>query len=95
MKGFHKPVRTCAGCGGKFEKERLIRVVCGKDGALSVDRLHKSDGRGAYICGDPICFQKLLKNKRLAREFKMQIPDSFYDTLKDEIESVTTKGVRR
>ena len=84
MKSKHIPIRTCAGCGGKFEKSTLIRIVKNKSGELHVDKTGKADGRGAYICDSAACLEKLIKNKRLSREFEMQIPAEIYDSLREE-----------
>ena len=84
MKSKHIPIRTCAGCGGKFEKSALIRIVKNKNGELHVDKTGKADGRGAYLCDNVQCLESLIKNKRLSREFEMQIPAEIYDTLREE-----------
>ncbi len=85
MKSTHTPVRTCAGCGKKFDKAQLLRIVRGADGDLYVDKSGKMGGRGAYICHSDKCLEKLVKNKRLSREFKMQIPAELYGALSEAL----------
>ena len=71
------PLRTCAGCGGKFAKASLVRFtvfgevsgrIVGIDpGSGGKDR---SGGRGAYICPNPVCFGKAMKKNALTRRLR-------------------------
>lgn len=61
------PERRCAGCGGRFPKTALIRIVTCPDGRLAVDRSMKAQCRGTYICADPACLKKALKYRRIAK----------------------------
>ena len=62
-----QPQRTCMGCNQKKEKKDLIRIVKNKDNEISIDRTGKKEGRGAYICDDVNCLEKVIKSKRLER----------------------------
>ena len=42
-------------------------------------------GRGAYICDDIQCLEKLIKTKRLERVFDMKISDEIYEKLRGVI----------
>lgn len=55
------PSRMCVVCRNMFEKPDLIRVVKGADG-VSIDLTGKKAGRGAYVCKNPECFEKCVKN---------------------------------
>lgn len=81
----NKPQRTCMGCNEKKDKNLLIRIVKDKNGGISVDRTGKKEGRGAYICDDEKCLEKLIKSKRLERVFEMQISQEIYDSLRGVI----------
>lgn len=81
----NKPQRTCMGCNEKKDKNLLIRIVKDKNGEISVDRTGKKEGRGAYICDDEKCLEKLIKSKRLERVFEMQISQEIYDSLRGVI----------
>ena len=48
------------GCNSKKTKKELIRIVKDKENNLSVDRTGKKEGRGAYICDDISCLEKVL-----------------------------------
>ena len=70
MTGKNIPIRTCIVCRREFEKKELLRIVKTKDGNFRADKTGKADGRGAYICRSPECFNKLLKTKFLNKVFK-------------------------
>ena len=80
-----QPQRTCMGCNQKKNKKELIRIVKNKNNEISVDRTGKKEGRGAYICDDVNCLDKLIKSKRLERAFEMSISDEIYESLRGVI----------
>ena len=80
-----QPQRTCMGCNQKKDKKELIRIVKNKNNEISVDRIGKKEGRGAYICDDVNCLDKLIKSKRLERVFEMSISDEIYESLRGVI----------
>ena len=80
-----KPQRTCMGCNEKKDKKDLIRIVKSKDNEISIDRTGKKEGRGAYICDDVNCLEKVIKSKRLERVFEMSISDEIYESLRGVI----------
>lgn len=80
-----QPQRTCMGCNQKKDKKELIRIVKNKNNEISVDRTGKKEGRGAYICDDVNCLDKLIKGKRLERVFEMSISDEIYESLRGVI----------
>ena len=59
------PQRTCMGCQTKKDKRDLVRIVRSPAGEISVDLTGKKPGRGAYICHDLECLNKVVKSKRL------------------------------
>ncbi len=78
------PIRTCIACKTERPKKELIRIVKSKDGVFSVDRRGKASGRGAYVCDDIECMNKIIKNKLLNRAFLMEIPSEVYDAIRGE-----------
>ena len=50
-----------------------------------MERTGKKEGRGAYICDDEKCLEKLIKSKRLERIFEMSISQEIYDSLRGVI----------
>lgn len=82
MKSVHQPTRECISCGEKFPKAELLRIVK-NDSGIFLDQSGKQNGRGAYICKNPDCAEKLVRQKRLNRAFRSQIDDSVYQEILD------------
>lgn len=79
------PQRTCIGCNTKKDKKDLIRIVKNKNNEISVDKIGKAEGRGAYICDSANCLEKAIKTKRLERVFEMKISEEIYNDLRGVI----------
>ena len=79
------PLRTCMGCNEKKPKKELIRIVKNKDGEILVDRTGKAEGRGAYICDNIGCLEKVVKSKRLEKVLENEISDEIYNNLRGVI----------
>ena len=79
------PERTCMGCNIKKSKNEFIRIVKNKDGEINIDRTGKMPGRGAYICDNIECLEKLIKSKRLERVFETKISNEIYEKLRGVI----------
>ncbi len=77
--------RMCMGCNAKKDKRDLIRIVMNKEGNISIDKTGKLSGRGAYICDNTDCLDKLIKTKRLERIFKTKIDEEIYKNLRGVI----------
>lgn len=78
------PIRTCIACKTERAKKELIRIVKNKEDVFSVDRHGKASGRGAYVCDNAECMNKIIKNKLLNRAFSMEIPADVYETIRGE-----------
>ena len=79
------PQRTCVGCNEKKDKTELIRIVKTPDGEISVDRTGKKPGRGAYICDNSNCLEKVIKSKRLSKVLETEISGDVYEYLRGVI----------
>ena len=79
------PQRTCMGCQAKKEKRELVRIVRSPEGEISVDMTGKKPGRGAYICPDLECLNKVVKSKRLERSLETAISQELYESLKEQL----------
>lgn len=53
------PVRTCVACRKREENTRLLRWVAGASGPVP-DEAGRAPGRGAYLCLDEACLDKVL-----------------------------------
>ena len=54
-----EPQRTCIACRQKTDKRRLTRIVRTAENQVVVDKTGKQNGRGAYVCDQPACWQKI------------------------------------
>ena len=79
------PLRTCMGCNSKKTKKELIRIVKDKQNNVSIDRTGKMEGRGAYICDDINCLEKVIKSKRLEKVLDIAISEQTYNELRSVI----------
>lgn len=73
------------GCNSQKNKNELIRIVKNKDGIISIDITGKAQGRGAYICDNVECLEKVIKSKRLERTLNTKISDEIYEKLRGVI----------
>ena len=73
------------GCNEKKDKNQLIRIVKSKDNEISIDRTGKMEGRGAYICDNEKCLEKVIKSKRLERVLETNISNEIYESLRGVI----------
>lgn len=79
------PQRTCMGCNSKKDKKDLIRIAKNKQNEINIDKTGKQEGRGAYICNNTECLEKVIKSKRLERTLETKISEEIYNKLKDLI----------
>ena len=63
----------------------MIRIVKNKENKIEVDFAGKAHGRGAYVCPNEECIEKLRKSKALNRAFSMEVKNEIYDIIIDEI----------
>ena len=75
----------CMGCSEKKDKRELIRIVLSKDGKITIDKSGKLQGRGAYICDNKDCLEKIIKTKRLEKSLNIKIEDEIYNELRGVI----------
>ena len=81
------PQRTCMGCNEKKDKNQLIRIVKNKGNEINVDRTGKMAGRGAYICDDINCLEKVIKSKRLEKALETKIEQETYNKIREIIKN--------
>jgi len=85
LKNKKLPTRRCMGCNEAKEKKELLRIVKSKEGIIEVDLTGKKNGRGAYICKDIQCLDKVIKSKRLSKALEQDISDEIYEKLRGVI----------
>lgn len=82
------PLRKCLGCQEMKDKRTLIRIVKNKDDDFFVDKTGKMNGRGAYICPDTECFNKMAKNRSLEKSFQCKVPPEIIEQLQKELNHI-------
>ncbi|MCL4250808.1 MAG: YlxR family protein [Anaerolineae bacterium] len=65
----HIPVRTCVVCREKAGKRTLTRIVRTESGIV-IDASGKMNGRGAYLCERPECWERAMTTDILAKALK-------------------------
>ena len=80
-----KPARTCMACNEQKEKQELLRIVKSKERIIEIDLTGKKSGRGAYICKNEECLDKVIKSKRLERVFEKEISQELYESIRGVI----------
>ena len=80
-----QPQRTCMGCNQKKDKKELIRIVKNKDNQILVDKTGRQEGRGAYICKNIECLEKVIKSKRLEKVLDIKISQEIYESIRGVI----------
>lgn len=73
------------GCNEAKEKKELLRIVKSKEGVIEVDLTGKKNGRGAYICKNEQCLDKVIKSKRLPKVLEQEIGQDIYENLRGVI----------
>jgi predicted RNA-binding protein YlxR (DUF448 family) len=79
------PMRKCVGCNEMKEKKELIRVLKTPEDEIILDTTGRANGRGAYICNNPECLKKAIKNRGLEKSLKSHIPAEVSDRLQKEL----------
>ena len=87
MKPRKIPMRMCMGCREMKPKKELIRVVRSPEGVVSLDATSKKPGRGAYVCPDPECMKKAIKQKQIERVLEVKVEQGVLDELQAAVES--------
>ncbi len=85
MKEKKIPQRQCVGCREMKDKQELIRLVCGAEGKLMIDRSGRAAGRGAYLCRNPECLARAVKTHALERILETRAADETYEILRSEM----------
>ena len=79
--------RMCIACGNYRGKEALLRIIKTEDGFV-FDHGKKAGGRGAYVCMDPACMERMCAKRLLNRSFRMTIPEDAYRKLQEDYQRI-------
>ncbi len=82
------PQRTCASCRQVKAKREMVRLVRTAEGQVEIDIPGKKDGRGAYLCRDRACWEKVLKSQQLEHALKTKINQENLERLVEDGEKL-------
>lgn len=69
----HVPIRTCIVCRETSAKRSLTRIVRDPEGEIMIDPTGKRNGRGAYLCDKPGCWDRALSTSSLGKALNADI----------------------
>ena len=81
------PVRTCIGCRATSDKRELVRIVRTPEGDVHVDPTGKANGRGAYVCLDPACFDAAASKRKIDSALRVNLKEDDLDRLRREFDA--------
>lgn len=84
----HVPVRTCIACREPGAKRGLTRIVRTPEGDIRIDPTGKMNGRGAYLCDKPGCWERAVATPVLARSLNVQVTQEIRDYIKEFADSL-------
>ncbi len=83
VRAKHVPVRTCVACRESGAKRGLTRIVRTPEGEVVIDPTGKRNGRGAYLCDKPGCWERALSTPILSRALNVQLTQETRDYIKE------------
>jgi len=63
-------------------------VVRTPEGHVEIDPSGKANGRGAYLCADPDCFEIARKRRRLDSALRVSLRDDDYTRLRRDFDAL-------
>lgn len=70
------PQRTCVVCRSTADKRALTRLVRTPENGVQVDPTGKLNGRGAYLCDNPACWDSALASDVLANALRATLSEA-------------------
>lgn len=83
MRQKHVPIRTCVVCRETGAKRSLTRIVRDPEGQVAIDPSGKKNGRGAYLCEKPECWDRALSTPLLAKALNVEIDPESLQSMKE------------
>ena len=72
----HIPQRICVTCRERDAKRALVRIVRTPEGVVELDPTGRGNGRGAYLCDRPACWERALKTGALSKSLNATIDEA-------------------
>lgn len=83
VRAKHVPVRTCVSCREAGAKRGLTRIVRSPEGTVLIDPTGRMNGRGAYLCEKPECWERATTTPILNRALNTQLTPETLRTLSE------------
>ena len=64
----HVPQRMCVVCRQRYDKRRLTRIINTAEEGVIIDLSGKRNGRGAYVCDQAACWDRIISDSRLLNQ---------------------------
>lgn len=78
----HQPQRRCVVCRQQTHKRDLVRIVRTSDG-IFIDPTGRMQGRGAYVCDNPVCREKARNGKAIAGALRTSLNEADRERLRE------------
>jgi predicted RNA-binding protein YlxR (DUF448 family) len=66
----------CVSCRERDSKRALVRIVRTPEGQVELDPTGRRNGRGAYLCDRPACWERALKSGALGKSLNASINEA-------------------
>lgn len=76
------PLRTCVVCRGQEAKRGLVRIVRTPEKSVQIDETGRLNGRGAYLCDKPLCWERAAASDVLAKALNVELTIELRDDLR-------------
>jgi predicted RNA-binding protein YlxR (DUF448 family) len=90
----HIPQRTCVVCRETAAKRALVRVVRTADQGVQLDLTGKKNGRGAYVCTRPECWQRAFTSTVLDKALRTTLTEDERVRLSEAMANLVQFGQR-
>jgi uncharacterized protein len=88
----HVPQRMCVVCRETNAKRTLTRVVRTAEAGVQVDPGGKMNGRGAYLCSQPSCWQKAVETDVLSKALRTELTAEDKNRLREAASTILGIG---
>lgn len=78
----HTPQRRCVVCRETAAKRTLTRLVRTAEHGVQIDPTGKVNGRGAYLCDNPDCWERASKSDILAKALRTTLTAEDWERIK-------------
>lgn len=82
------PNRMCVACREILPQNTLLRIAKDKDSNVKLSFGCKEDGKGAYVCNNTKCVEKLERDRILNRVFSQAVDEKIYKDLKTYVNAM-------